>query len=113
MQKLQEGSSELQAVPREVESADDFLRATALRHRWVSHPPQTSRRINMKGRLCSAGVEMPGIEMRTCSALYGAGKAAYVSDWAWRNRVLRVSAWRTDLQQPAGAHWAAYARGAR
>ena len=39
MQKLQEGSSELQAVPREVESADDFLRATALRHRWVSHPP--------------------------------------------------------------------------
>ncbi|CAK0757076.1 hypothetical protein CVIRNUC_002510 [Coccomyxa viridis] len=31
--KLQEGSSELQAVPREVESADDFLRATALRHR--------------------------------------------------------------------------------
>ena len=38
VQKLQEGSSELQAVPREVESADDFLRATALRHRWASLP---------------------------------------------------------------------------
>lgn len=32
LQKLQEGS-ELQTGPLEVESADDFLRATALRHR--------------------------------------------------------------------------------
>ena len=63
MQKLQEGSSELQAVPREVESADDFLRATALRHRWVDLP-QTSHGFTQRGRLCCAGVEMAGIEMR-------------------------------------------------
>ena len=35
LQKLVEGS-ELQTGPLEVESADDFLRATALRHRWVA-----------------------------------------------------------------------------